>query len=341
MRRSACTWATSRPRPSAPRMSGFAAQHAHQLGQHVVGFQEPLRPAALVGEFRGRLLPRAVHFAQHVVVGHERVLEHHLVEIVLSRHLVDRVDGDARRLHVDQELRQPVPAVFLGGGRRAEQADHVVGVVGVAGPHLGAVDEPAAVGLGGLGAGREQVGARIGLAHADGEAHLAAADARQHVGLHALAAVPDQHRPALPVGDEMQAHRRIGDPEFLGDDVAFQEAALPAAELLGPGHADPALGADLAAELLAVAVIVAGLVRIEGAGRDLLGQERAHLAAQAPCIREAGGPDRMSAPLPSPSTSPPASATAHRRRWRPRDCRASPPRSFRCRNRRATPTAAA
>ena len=71
--------------------------------------------------------------------------------------------------------------------------------------------------------------------------------------------VLDQHRPALAVGDEVQAHRRVGDAEFLGDDVALEEAALAPAVFLGPGHADPALGADLAAELLAVGPsIVAG-----------------------------------------------------------------------------------
>ena len=68
------------------------------------------------------------------------------------------------------------------------------------------------------------------------------------------------HRPALPVGDEVQAHRRVGDAELLGDDVALEEAALAAAVFLGPGHADPALGADLAAELLAVGAVDAAAV---------------------------------------------------------------------------------
>ena len=180
----------------------------------------------------------------------------------------------------------PCRRFSLVGGRGAEQADHVVGLVGIAGPHLGAVDEPTAVRLGRLGAGGEQVGARVGLAHADGEAHLAPADARQHVGLDALAAVLDEHGAALPVGDEVQAHRRIGDAELLGDDVALEEAALLAAVLLGPGHADPALRADLAAELFAVGAVDAGVVRVEGAGLDLLGEEGAHLAAQR---RHSGG----------------------------------------------------
>ena len=62
--------------------------------------------------------------------------------------------------------------------------------------------------------------------------------------LDVLGRVFEQNRPALAVGDEMQPHRRVGDAEFLGHDVALEEAALVAAVFLRPGHADPALGAD-------------------------------------------------------------------------------------------------
>ena len=62
-----------------------------------------------------------------------------------------------------------------------------------------------------------------------------------------------------------------------------------AAVFLRPGHADPALGADAAAECAAVRVAVARPVRIEGAGGDLLGEERAHLVRAASRIRAAGG----------------------------------------------------
>ncbi len=77
-----------------------------------------------------------------------------------------------------------------------------------------------------------------------------------------------------------QPHRRIGDAEFLRHDVALEEGALAAAVFLRPGHADPALGADAAAQLRAVLVAVAGLLRIEGAGGDFLGEEGAHFRAQ-------------------------------------------------------------
>ena len=215
-----------------------------------------------------------------MIVGHEGVGEHHLVEFELPGDLADRVDLDARRLHVDQELRQPVTAVFLGGRRGAEDRDHVVGDMRRRGPDLGAVDQPAAVGLGGLGLCREQVGAGIRLAHADGKADFAAADARQDVRLDALGGVFQQHRAALPVGDEEAPRRRVGDAHFLGHHVALEERALMAAILLRPGHADPAALADPSGKLLGVGVFAVGLERVEGAGRDLVGEKRAHFLAQ-------------------------------------------------------------
>ncbi len=87
---------------------------ANQFGQHVIGLQEAFRPGALIGEFAGGLLPGAVDFAEHVIVGHEGIGEYDFVEFELPGDLADRIDLDARRLHVDQKLRQAVAAIFLG-----------------------------------------------------------------------------------------------------------------------------------------------------------------------------------------------------------------------------------
>ncbi len=95
-----------------------------------------------------------------------------------------------------------------------------------------------------------------------------------------LGRVFEQDRAALPVGDEVQAHRRVGDAEFLGDDITLEKIAFMAAVLFRPGHADPALGADPLAERAIVGVAVAGPIRDEGPGRHLLGDEGAHLGAQ-------------------------------------------------------------
>src|SRR5204862_6789785 len=123
----------------------------------------------------------------------------------------------------------------------------------------------------------EQVRPRSRLAHADAEAALAARDARQDRRLDRLAGVLEQDRPALPVGGEVQRDRRVGDAELLGDDVALEEAPLAAAVALGPGPADPAPRADLAAEF--GAVLGAAARRRVRAGH-LPAQELADLGAQ-------------------------------------------------------------
>ena len=152
--------------------------------------------------------------------------------------------------------------------------------MGRRGPDLGAVDQIAAVGLGGAGLRREQIGAGIRLAHADRKTDLAAADARQDVHLDVLGRVFQQHRAALPVGDEEAPRRRVGDAHFLGHHIALEERALVAAIFLRPGHAEPAACADPAGKFRRVGVFAVGLVRIEGAGGDFVGEEGAHFLAQ-------------------------------------------------------------
>src|SRR5262245_14535168 len=172
-----------------------------------------------------------------------------------------------------------MPAVVLGRRRGAKQPDQVVGVVGVASPHLGTIDQPAALGLARPRRSGKQIGTRSGLAHADGKAHFATADARQYVLLDAFVGILEEHGAALTVGDEVEPHRRVGDPELLGNDVTLQKTAFMPTVLFGPGHADPALLPDLAAERGAEAVIISRLLRIVAAGGDFLVEKGAHLLA--------------------------------------------------------------
>ena len=94
---------------------GFGAERADQFKHHVEGLEKAFRSAALIGELAGGLLPGAVNLAHHVIVGNEGVVEHHFVEIMLPGHLIDRIDRDARRLHVHQKLSETVAAVLFGG----------------------------------------------------------------------------------------------------------------------------------------------------------------------------------------------------------------------------------
>ena len=53
-----------------------------------------------------------------------------------------------------------------------------------------------------------------------------------------------------------------------------------AAIFLRPGHAEPALGADFTGKSRRVGILAIGLERVEGSGRDLLGEEGADFLAQ-------------------------------------------------------------
>src|SRR5208282_1463186 len=125
-----------------------------------------------------------------------------------------------------------------------------------------------------------QIRDRAGLAHTDGETQLAAADTRQDVLLDVLGSIFEQDRAALTVGDKVQVRRRTGGAKLFRYDVALQLAALVSAVLFRPRHADPAFGADPPAEAAIMRIAVPWLMRIEGAGGDFLGQERADLRAQ-------------------------------------------------------------
>ncbi len=125
----------------------------------------------------------------------------------------------------------------------------------------------------------------LGSRKADAEAQFARGDARQDLLLHRLLAVAQQHRAALPVGGRIGAGRRAVRQHLLDHDVAFEMRALMAAVLLRPGHADPALGADLAGEQPRGFDRGPLAVRAERAGLDLLPQEGAHLLAQFLALR--------------------------------------------------------
>ena len=122
---------------------------------------------------------------------------------MLAGRELNRPDRDTGSLEIDQELSQAVAAVVRSRGRGAKQADHVIGVMGTAGPDLAPIDAPAIACALGPGLGGEQVRARIRLAHADAKRAVAGDDAGQNVLFDVLGGVAEQDRPALPIGDEM------------------------------------------------------------------------------------------------------------------------------------------
>ena len=76
----------------------------------------------------------------------------------------------------------------------------------------------------------------------------------------------------------MRSGRRAGRQHFLRHDIALEMRALAAAIFLRPGHADPPLGADLAAEFARERPLAA--IGGKGSRLDLLAQKGADLLAQ-------------------------------------------------------------
>src|SRR5438093_3164749 len=199
---------------------------------------------------------------------------------MLTGEVDDGADGDARGVaQIDEELREAL-MLLVRHDLGAEQRDRVIGQVRVRRPHLGAVDEIAAVRLRGARADRREVRARVGLAHADGERQLAAHDARQDLLPLRLRAEAQQQRPALPVGHPVGAHRRAGGQQLLHHHVALEERALVAAVRLGPRHADPAARAHATRELAVEPAPRLRALDRRGAA-EFLAEELAHLRAEA------------------------------------------------------------
>src|SRR5207249_5799074 len=123
---------------------------------------EEVARAALVGERVHRDAPAPVLRSDHVVARDRDGVEEDLVELGATRQLPERPDGDARRLHVDDEVGD---APVLRGRRvRAGEADRPPREPREARPHL-LPREAVAVALAvGPGADRRQVGTGAGLA---------------------------------------------------------------------------------------------------------------------------------------------------------------------------------
>ena len=106
--------------------------------------------------------PAVAHATDAVGVGHADVGEVDLVELGLAGHLAQRTDLDARRVHVEREVGEPLVLRGLGVGAGDEHA--AVGDVGQRVPDLLAVDHPLVAVAHGPTAQAGQVGPGTGLA---------------------------------------------------------------------------------------------------------------------------------------------------------------------------------
>ena len=169
---------------------------------------------------------------------------------MLAGHRDDRPDGHARLAELDEQPAEADVTLPAVGRTGAQQCDEGVRAVRAAGPDLRAGNRPAAVHPRPRGPDRGEVGAGVRLGHTDGEVAGALGDGRQVSPLERLAAVPQQVRADLPVGDPVRRDRSPGGQEFLHHDVAFQRRTSLAAVLRRYRHADPATFGQTPAERL-------------------------------------------------------------------------------------------
>ena len=188
------------------------AEHLALLG--IV--RRPLdEPAAIADTFGGNQDALGIHAVENVaktlvLLADERVGGNfEIVEEDFRRRVVDhrrdRRDPHLvlrRRLHVDDEDRQPVRARGQGAlGRRAGEEDHEVGMLGAAGPDLLAVDDIGIAALLGRRRDRQRIGARARFGDAERlQAQFAARDPGQVFLLLRLAAMPQQRAHRVHLG---------------------------------------------------------------------------------------------------------------------------------------------
>ena len=206
--------------------------------------------------------------AEHVGLGDPHVVEEDLVEVVRAEHARDRPHLDAGSVHRHQEDGDAL--LLLLAPRRAGEQEAPLRHGGVGRPDLLAADAPPVAVPPGGRLQRRQVGSGVGLAEPLAPDHLTGGDGREVEALLLVGAVAHERRadpvhphvlraPGLVVGPHLLAHRRL-----------LPGRGVPAAELVGPGRAQQALGGQQAAERLRD-LEVGGVV---GEGAEVVGRAR-------------------------------------------------------------------
>ena len=214
--------------------------------------------------------------AQQAGRRHARVLERQLcrVDSLIPQLLKDAPHGHARcRLLLDDEDAHALIARLCLEVRLGEHGEYL-GVDAVGDPHLVAVQEVVVAVADGLSLDRLEVGAGVGLRHAEGAPSLAGGHAGEEARFHLLAAVrldhPGDHR--VCVEDAAQAHPAAG--QLLHDRGVGGEGEVQAAVLLRDRGAEHPQPLQLLDEVSGVFVRV---LQLRGYRHDLFLHEAAHL----------------------------------------------------------------
>ena len=162
---------------------------------------------------------------------------------------------------------------------RAAQHHAPVVLMRAAGPELRPTHAPAAVCARRARLDGGEVAARLGLAHADRERHLAAADRRQEPLALGRGAVAQDQRSGLAIGDPVVANGRPPAQQLLDDDETVHDSTLSAPVPARQGHAKPTACRERAGEVL-VATGRHPQPGSEASARQLGGEELPHLCLQ-------------------------------------------------------------
>ena len=162
------------------------------------------------------------------------VVEVDLVELGVPRDLPERLDGDPRQCHVQQEVRDPL---VLGGVRvGARQEHHPVGHVREGGPDLLAVHHPVLAVLDRARLQRGEVAPGIGLGVALAPDLLAG----EHLGgialLLLLGPVGEDGGARHADGEDVEDRRGLHQRHLLVEDQFLHEGEPSPPVLLGPGE---------------------------------------------------------------------------------------------------------
>ena len=169
----------------------------------------------LVAQRHLRQVPAAVLGPDEVVGRDPDVVEEDLVEGMLARHVDERTDLDARRIHRAHEV---ADAHVLGGSRvGAGEEDPPLGDVGVAGPHLLPVDHVVVALAFGPRRQRRQVRPGAGLGEQLAPELLATEERPEPALLLLLAACVHQGWPRPSDADRVDRAPHAGSPELLVD----------------------------------------------------------------------------------------------------------------------------
>src|SRR6266404_204819 len=239
------------------------------------GMIAPACAAALEHQSRDRDFPALVQRPNQILLRNCHVLEEYLVEVPVAVEQDERAHGDARRLHVDQEIADALMFRRVGVGAHQEKAP--IGEMRARRPYLLPVDDEVLASIDCAGSEAGEIAARVGLGIALAP-QLVGAEYPRQVALLLLFGPPvDQGRTQQVQRARGRQYRGSGAEIFLVKDDLLHKAGAPPAIFLGPRDPDPAgsvhrlLPSDAFFERLAVRrhALVGGIV-----DADLRGQIR-------------------------------------------------------------------